>query len=233
MNLFGILLCFTIGATTAIGVIAVFRKELVIDAVKHLQRYTSSLTRLRQEKHSIQQEIKSVQGEIQTLNSTLAGFRNERDLIEEAFAKQVAQLENSSRVDSSQALVYGRGRQWVYAYTFPSHEELAHAKKLIHHPMKIGMSAQDSVIRRIEQQVAGNSTALAERAAVRLVFRVNDARSFEQWVHQFLARNQRKVADSIGVEWFRTNPTELVLLFQSFVLGGATTVRVDEDVQWK
>lgn len=123
-----------------------------------------------------------------------------------------------NRVVPDEAIVFGRGKEWVYLYTFPTHEQLAAERRMANYPMKLGMSTQDDVVTRVHQQVSGNSTAISERAIIRGVFRVNDSRDMERKMHEFLAKNGRKISESVGVEWFNTNPSEVQQLFRSYVL---------------
>jgi len=80
------------------------------------------------------------------------------------------------------------------------------------------MSTQESVVKRVHQQVASSSTAISERATLRLVFRVNNAREFEEWIHEKLTASGRKMPESVGVEWFQTNSVEIEQLFRSYIL---------------
>jgi hypothetical protein len=106
----------------------------------------------------------------------------------------------------------GIGAQYVYCYTFQNYIELARLKKESKFRIKVGKADTDP-IKRILQQVAGSNTAVAERPHVLLVFQTLAAGHLERWLHARLSR----AADSIGSEWFITNPDELIELYSTYL----------------
>ncbi|MCA9074116.1 MAG: GIY-YIG nuclease family protein [Planctomycetaceae bacterium] len=176
------------------------------------------LKTVMKERSELKRQLRTTQEEVEELRDSLLQLCDERDVMEAVWEEGDQELRSTKCVDAEEAAVFGRGSEWVYAYTFPAHEQLAFAKRLEHFPIKVGMSTQENVVHRVHQQVAGTSTAISERATLRLVFRVNEARQFEEWLHQKLSKAGRKASESVGVEWYRTNPTELERLFRSYVL---------------
>lgn len=218
MQILGIVLCLTIGGGVALIVMLTLQKERVVTAAVNLQKLAADLQQHLQERTRLRREISAVEADIAQLRTSLTQLTGERDAVEVAFGQVVEPFTETRCVNTAEAVVFGRGSQWVYAYTFPAHEHLAWERREPRYPMKIGMSTQDNVVTRVHQQVAGSSTAISERAVLRLVFRVNDAGHFERWMHARLGDASRKVSDSVGVEWYRTNPDELQHLFRSYVL---------------
>ena len=218
MTLVGIFVCLIIGAGVGVGIVLILQAERVYTGAKNLHRLAQSIRGYRNERKKLLRELENLEADVADLNKSVMQIVNERDALEMAWYVDRESLQNTNRVVIEEAIVYGRGREWVYLYTFPTTEQLAHERRQKYFPMKLGMSTQENVVTRVHQQVSGNSTAIAERAVVRLVFRVNNAREVEQWMHEHLTRNGRQVPDSVGVEWFNTNPVEVEQLFRSYVL---------------
>lgn len=214
-----------IGFATGVGIVFIFQQDRVFDATKRLQKYVGSINRCieeinqhRRKRDELQAEVARIKSEIRELQRSVLQMGNECEVLELAWNRDEGSLKSTSRVNVDEAMVFGRGKEWVYLYTFPAHEQLAHARQQPHYPMKLGMSTQDDVVTRVHQQVSGNSTAISERAVIRLVFRVNDSRDMESWMHSYFKRINRPVSDSVGTEWFNTNPAEVERLFRSYVL---------------
>jgi hypothetical protein len=207
-----------IGFCSGIGVVFILQRERLITADKHLRKFVSSLNEYFQKRSELQRQLASVKSEIRELEQSTMRMLRERDAMNLAWLEDETSLQSTNRVNVDETIVFGRGQEWVYLYTFPAHEQLAQARQQKLFPMKLGMSAQSNVVDRVHQQVSGNSTAISERAIVRLVFRVNSSRDVEAWMHEYLKRNGRQVSGSVGVEWFNTNPVEVEQLFRSYVL---------------
>lgn len=194
------------------------QKERTITAVKHLQKLRQSLNELLENRDNLRKQISCLKAEILELQQSTMRLQDERNAISVAWDENKLPLQNTSRVFVDEAITYGRGPEWVYLYTFPAHEQLAHAKNVKLYPMKLGMSTQANVVDRVHQQVSGNSTAISERAVIRLIFRVRSSRDVEMWMHNHLKRIGRQLEGSVGTEWFNTNPLEVEQLFRSYVL---------------
>ncbi len=218
MNLVECFVCLLVGFAFALFVIFILQKEWLYTGSKRLHVLYESIRSYTQTKQELQGQIKILKSQIGELERSTMQLRDERRLIELAWQKSLGTLQSTSRVSVDEAMIFGRGEEWVYLYTFPAHEHLAQARQQKHFPMKLGMSTQSNVVDRVHQQVSGNSTAISERAIIRLVFRVNSSRALESWMHEFLKRNGRQLVGSVGVEWFNTNPIEIEQLFRSYVL---------------
>lgn len=114
-------------------------------------------------------------------------------------------LQSTPRVDVSEALALGKGREWVYAYSFPSH--IVSGK----FPIKVGMTSRPDVVKRIDEQMTG--TSMPERAKVLLVFRVPNGLRAEKAFHSALKSKGQHKSDAVGTEWFKTTPNELLELY--------------------
>lgn len=225
MGMLTALVCFLFGMVTAVGIILILQKERVFRGAKSLRGFTASINQyfcergeLQKERDALKSEVEKLHAEIVELRQSTMQLAKECDVMEVAWSPTQFNLQSTKRVDANETIIYGRGREWVYLYTFPAHEQLAHERRQKHFPMKLGMSTQDDVVTRVDQQVSGNSTAISEMAVIRLVFRVNDSRDCESWMHEYLKRNGRQVSGSIGVEWFNTCAVEVEQLFRSYVM---------------
>ncbi|MEZ5939898.1 MAG: GIY-YIG nuclease family protein [Planctomycetaceae bacterium] len=186
------------------------------------KKFVYELDKLKQEKEVHRQRIDA---EIAHYNRDLDQFRialkqklQQHARFQTNRERIQVKLVSSKYVDVSQANVIGGGAEWIYAYTFPHYEQLAAARNEAYYPIKVGMSTQDNVVDRINQQISSSSTAIAERAILRLVFRINDSRDFERYLHQKLTSLGRHKKDALGKEWFNTNQQELERLFADFLL---------------
>jgi hypothetical protein len=122
--------------------------------------------------------------------------------------------EHAEWVDTDQAVESGNGPDEVYAFSFPSLQELAHLKGNTHYPVKIGYSGNKDAgaVQRIRGQMI-EAAAFPERPALLLVCRTWDGRALELLVHAELRRRDRKLATAPGLEWFMTNHSEVAELF--------------------
>ncbi|MEK6260757.1 MAG: GIY-YIG nuclease family protein [Planctomycetota bacterium] len=218
MIIIDVLVGLAVGAGTTLFLILMLQKAWVLNAASNLAKLASDLQTYIQQRMELQHQVAKVRHEIDSLRGSVLQLVRERDAMEAAWETDNITLESTKCVDASEAIIFGRGREWVYAYTFPAHEKLARARNDEHFPIKVGMSTQDNVVTRVHQQVAGTSTAISERARLMLVFRVNESRDFEAWLHSKLDQSQRAVTESVGVEWFHTNSLEIERLFRSYVL---------------
>lgn len=121
--------------------------------------------------------------------------------------------EHAEWVDTDQVDEFGNGPAEIYAFTFPSLQELARLKGTTDYPVKIGYSGnQDAgAILRIRTQMI-ETAAFPERPALLLVCRTWDGRALELLVHAELRRRDRKLATAPGIEWFMTNQREVAEL---------------------
>ena len=212
------LVVLTVGICTGIGLVIIFDKDRVVRAGKRIARLAASIRETVSEHRTLSAELEAGQDAVNELKQSIINHHAERAMIEQIFVTDCTPLKSTSRVHADEAIVYGRGSEWVYLYTFATQEELARERRQKNFPMKLGMSTQNNVVTRVDQQVSGNSTALSERAILRLVFRVNNSRDMESWMHRQLDKMGRKVENSIGVEWYNTNPSEVEQLFRAYVL---------------
>jgi hypothetical protein len=107
---------------------------------------------------------------------------------------------------------WGIGSEYVYCYTFPTHVEIAQLKGEPRYRVKVG-SAKGDPLQRIFAQFATNKTAVSDSLVVLLIFKTLYASHLERWLHKRLER----AGDSVGSEWFLTNPEELLALFGEYV----------------
>jgi len=225
MSLVESLVIFIVGLSAGVGIVFILQQERIFAAGNHLQRYAKSISDYIRERNELQSKIKIVKSDIHDLRQSLMQIKNERKVMELAWLKDESLLQSTKRVCVDEAIIFGRGREWVYLYTFPAHEQLAHHRQSKIFPMNLGMTTRANFVNRVDEQVAGNSTAISERAVVRLVFRVNFSREVEKWMHDYFKRNSRQVPGTVGVEWFNTIPLKFEQLFRSYVLQQIETIR--------
>ena len=123
--------------------------------------------------------------------------------------------EHGAWVDAGHTVELGNGHEEVYAFTFPSLQELAGLKGAAHYPVKIGYTADKDVgaLQRIRSLMI-EAAAFPERPALLLVCRTWDGRALEASIHAELRRRERRLATAPGIEWFMTNEREVAELCQ-------------------
>lgn len=210
-----------IGIGAGVGLVLIFDRPRVLIAKKSIVESIDVLKETLRQKNELKTKLQEARKDVDEIKTSITQHSNEKQKIELLYSRQ-EELSSTNRVNADDAIVFGRGSEWVYLYTFETQESLALERKQKHYPMKLGMSTQQNVIDRIQQQVSGNSTALSERALLKLAFRVNTSSDMERWMHKQLAKKGRKVSDSIGVEWYHTNPGEVEQLFRAYVLQYST-----------
>lgn len=185
-----------------------------------IARYNRENDDCRQKKKQVEDDCRQrrqqIELEIDRYRQALNQKIQQRGRLLKNWKRIQVQLVDSKYVDVSEVDIHGGGAEWIYAYTFPHHEQLAVANNDTRYPMKVGMSTQGNVVDRIDQQISGTSTT--SRAVLRVVFRINDAMDFERYLHKKLKDIGRHKSDAIGKEWFNTNQRELEQLFQDFLL---------------
>lgn len=107
----------------------------------------------------------------------------------------------------------GEGEEEVYAFTFPSLQELATLKNEPTYPVKIGWTQDngDGSLGRI-RGFAFEKAAFPERPRVLLIHSTWNGRAMETAVHKELREHGRRVLTAPGVEWFLTNAEEVVAI---------------------
>jgi hypothetical protein len=106
----------------------------------------------------------------------------------------------------------GFGSEFVYCYSFPSLIEMAQLKQAESFRIKVGKADRDP-IDRISYQLGWNKTATPEFAQALLVFQTEDCGRLERWLHRRLER----AGDACGAEWFNSNPSQLISLYQKYL----------------
>jgi hypothetical protein len=107
----------------------------------------------------------------------------------------------------------GEGDEELYAFTFPSLQELASLKNEPLYPVKIGWTGDkdDGALGRI-RGCASEKAAFPERPRILLVHATWNGRALETAIHKRLREQGRRVLTAPGVEWFLTNAAEIVAL---------------------
>lgn len=131
-------------------------------------------------------------------------------VVAERCYREWVKREHAGWVDTHQIDESGSGPEELYAFTFPSLQELARLKGATHYPVKIGYSGnQDAgAVQRIRGQMI-EAAAFPEQPALLLVCRTWDGRALESLVHAELRQRDRKLATAPGIEWFMTNQREV------------------------
>jgi len=104
--------------------------------------------------------------------------------------------------------VYGNGVSAVYLYYYASYKNLALLQNKRTWPCKIGRTDRDPLIRVLAQA----STALPEPPTIEYIVKTDDASLLEVMLHSILKVRGRHIEKSPGLEWFDTNPDEVIEL---------------------
>jgi hypothetical protein len=218
-----IITCLAIGAIVGGGIIYVLNDAGIVN--KSISAINENRGRLSQaikpylrERSRLRKRRNRVRKDLRGLRKSITGIINEIEIMECVWEREDYHLISSKYVNASETIIFGRGEEWVYLYTFPTHENLAHAKHLQRFPMKLGMTTRENVVQRVQEQIVASTTAISERASLHLAFRVNNAGQMEQWMHQQLRKADRQLKESVGQEWFETSPDEIESLFRAYVL---------------
>lgn len=145
-------------------------------------------------------------------------------VLSERYYREWVKQEYAQWIETDRTEELGEGPEEVYAFTFPSLEELSRLKQTTHYPVKIGYTSnQDAgAIQRIRGQMV-EVAAFPERPALLLICRTWNGRTLESLVHGELEQRCRILASAPGLEWFMTNQTEVADLCRQF---GANLSRV-------
>lgn len=106
----------------------------------------------------------------------------------------------------------GTGSESVYVWYKPKDFTLAKHQRSKVWDCKIGRCKGAPDYRIISQ---GALTAFADRPTVPLVFRTENSTNLERVLHAALAYSGRRIMSGGGVEWFRTNPKEVLKLYHA------------------
>lgn len=110
--------------------------------------------------------------------------------------------------------IIGEGDESVYLYYFPSSRELAQHKEASAWPCKIGRTSGDVSARIFDQ---GVRTAFHEKPIVGLVIRTDGSEEIERALHISLRMSDNEALDSLGSEWFITNPSLIEVWHEAFL----------------
>ncbi len=107
----------------------------------------------------------------------------------------------------------GEGDEEVYAFTFPSLQELATLKNEPTYPVKTGWTQNkgDGSLGRI-RGFAFEKAAFPERPRVLLIHSTWNGRALETAVHKNLRKQGRVIRTAPGAEWFLTSVAEVVAI---------------------
>lgn len=132
-------------------------------------------------------------------------------------AEQIDPIENDEADEDIKpgAKTVGTGSEAVYVYFNPSDQELAELKNLPIWPCKIGMTTVLPVENRIISQ--GVKTAFSRPPAIALVILTDNAFRLEKALHHSLHMAGCESTESLGTEWFLTNPDKIESWYHSFI----------------
>ncbi len=108
------------------------------------------------------------------------------------------------------AKVIGEGHESVYVWYAKSEFESANLKGDCSWACKIGRTGGDVTARLIAQ---GSYTAFPSEPIVPLVIRTRDSPTLETLIHALLEYAGKRITNSRGREWFRTNPREIEAIY--------------------
>jgi hypothetical protein len=118
----------------------------------------------------------------------------------------VTEKTNSINIEATKIVGSTNLMQTVYVYYYPAYKELAELKGEKAWRCKIGRTDSADPIFRIEDQT---KTHIQEKPLVPLMIRTSNSYLLEKMIHDFLKFRDMKCRDSIGTEWYNTNPNEV------------------------
>jgi hypothetical protein len=121
--------------------------------------------------------------------------------------KEIEEIEEVDSAASSQLKEIGNGNEAVYLYYNPNDKELAELKGKNVWECKVGMTQTLPVETRIFSQ--GVKTALSKMPEIALVIKTDNAPLLERAIHTALRQLDLVAPDSLGTEWFITNPQKI------------------------
>jgi len=110
--------------------------------------------------------------------------------------------------------VYGKGSNALYLYYFSNYRQFSELQGKLTWACKIGRTDRDPLIRILSQA----STALPEKPVIEYVIKIDDSSMLETMIHSVLTIRGKHIKNSPGVEWFDTNPEEVLEIIE-FVNG--------------
>ena len=113
------------------------------------------------------------------------------------------------------SLTIGSGLEAVYLYFNPSEKELADLKGQSNWECKIGMTTTLPVEARIFSQ--GVKTAFSKAPVIGLVIKSDNAYRLEKALHHALHMAGAEAPESLGSEWFLTNPEKIQVWYETFI----------------
>ena len=128
--------------------------------------------------------------------------------------KEIEEIEEEAAPISSQFKEIGSGNEAVYLYFNPNDKELANLKGKDVWECKVGMTQTLPVEARIFSQ--GVKTALSKMPEIALVIKTNNAPLLERAIHTALRQLELVAPDSLGTEWFITNPQKIESWYNSY-----------------
>jgi hypothetical protein len=108
--------------------------------------------------------------------------------------------------------VIGEGRESVYVWFGKSEFESANLKGDCSWACKIGRTRGDVTARLIAQ---GSCTAFPGEPIVPLVIRTRDSQTLETLIHATLEYARKRITNSRGTEWLKTNPQEIESIYNA------------------
>lgn len=121
--------------------------------------------------------------------------------------QEIQEIEKDDPPVSEQLKEIGDGTEAVYLYYNPNDKELAKLKNKDVWECKVGMTQTLPVEARIFSQ--GVKTALSKMPEIALVIKTNNAPLLERAIHTALRQLDLVAPDSLGTEWFITNPERI------------------------
>jgi hypothetical protein len=157
---------------------------------------TRALEALVKEKKAI--SLKGGLWSFPKINNEVVGIYKKKEIVTEK--------SNSINIEATKIVGSTNLMQTVYVYYYPAYKELAELKGEKVWRCKIGRTDSADPIFRIEDQT---KTHIQEKPLVPLMIRTSNSYLLEKMIHDFLKFRDMKCKDSIGTEWYNTNPNEV------------------------
>ncbi len=115
----------------------------------------------------------------------------------------------------SETVIIGDGKSEVYLYYYPSYKALAKLEGSESFRCKIG-STEDH-----KKRFSTSQTDVPENRKIAVLFMTDFPSDLEKILHSALRIQGKQLKDTPGREWFLTNPTEVINLYNTIFSGVA------------
>ena len=124
------------------------------------------------------------------------------------------------RIPHSNQKIFGSGKHWIYLYYFSADKKKAESDSMSPYddeddffwPCKIGKTDKDP-----ENRVKAQTSGVPVPPHIGLLLRTDEHVALEKAIHGILTVRGRHLKELQGKEWFLTNPTEVIGIYDFII----------------